>query len=584
MKQRAHSTVSRWPATSIWQPDPALASRVINGLTLDNVTVPLGSADGSTSATLVFDGTQTLGGSGNLLFGGSSGNAVSIPAGQTLTVAAGITVDGQSGMFGTSAISYNSSGGSIINQGTIAADDAGQPSGAPAGTLNIFTEGGLTNSGTLQASNGGTLMLFRYAGQFPNGGAPTAWSSTGTFSVNNGTLNLGGIFTTADVGNFSRSGGTVNLIGNLTNDNNPGLVLDDETGSWNLLGGEIDGGTITTVGSNVLRAIAGGYEAQGTLDSVILAGTLDQATNNNTTVTVTDGLTLNGVIQLGGSDGTTFGTLRFSGTQTLDGSGTLQFGGSSSNGVAVSAGQTLTVGPGVIITGQNGTLGLSAAQANGARWQHRQRGHDCRQQGRHADRRRRHQLLDGNEYADRRNLGSRRRQHAAPARRQHRQQRDQHLAGRPRRSSLQRQREHRALAGLATNLATGTLTIQNGANLSLVVLANQGTLIIGVGSTFTVTGNYSGAGVAAVNGMLKAANVTVGSSGTLAGSGTVVANVVNHGLVSPGNSPGILTVTGNYTQGSDGVLNLEIGGAMPGSDYDQLNVSGVATLDGRGEH
>ena len=92
-----------------------------------------GNADGSTSATLVFDGTQTLGGSGNLLFGGSSGNAVSIPAGQTLTVAAGITVDGQSGMFGTSAISYNSSGGSIINQGTIAADDAGQPTGRRRG-------------------------------------------------------------------------------------------------------------------------------------------------------------------------------------------------------------------------------------------------------------------------------------------------------------------------------------------------------------------------------------------------------------------------------------------------------------------
>jgi hypothetical protein len=43
---------------------------------------------------------------------------------------------------------------------------------------------------------------------------------------------------------------------------------------------------------------------------------------------------------------------------------------------------------------------------------------------------------------------------------------------------------------------------------------------------------------------------------------------------------GILTITGNYTQGSGGTLSDKIGGATPGTQYDQLAVGGTATLDG----
>jgi len=50
--------------------------------------------------------------------------------------------------------------------------------------------------------------------------------------------------------------------------------------------------------------------------------------------------------------------------------------------------------------------------------------------------------------------------------------------------------------------------------------------------------------------------------------------------VAPGNSPGILTVDGNYTQGSSGTLAIEIGGVLPGDDHDKLVVGGIATLDG----
>jgi hypothetical protein len=55
--------------------------------------------------------------------------------------------------------------------------------------------------------------------------------------------------------------------------------------------------------------------------------------------------------------------------------------------------------------------------------------------------------------------------------------------------------------------------------------------------------------------------------------------VVNSGTIDVGGLDwiGALAITGNYTQTSTGVLNLEAAGS---SDYDQLQVSGAATLAG----
>ena len=39
-------------------------------------------------------------------------------------------------------------------------------------------------------------------------------------------------------------------------------------------------------------------------------------------------------------------------------------------------------------------------------------------------------------------------------------------------------------------------------------------------------------------------------------------------------------IRGNYTQTARGTLNIEIGGTMPGTGYDQLVVTGQVTLDG----
>ncbi len=66
----------------------------------------------------------------------------------------------------------------------------------------------------------------------------------------------------------------------------------------------------------------------------------------------------------------------------------------------------------------------------------------------------------------------------------------------------------------------------------------------------------------------------------MGGVGTITANVVSSATVQPGASPGLLTITGNYTQTSNGVLFVELAGLTPGSEFDRLAVSGTATLDG----
>ena len=77
-------------------------------------------------------------------------------------------------------------------------------------------------------------------------------------------------------------------------------------------------------------------------------------------------------------------------------------------------------------------------------------------------------------------------------------------------------------------------------------------------------------------------NATVGrttiSVGALLGGNVIIAgDLVNNGTLSPGNSPGTTTVTGNYTQSPTGNLVIEIASA---TSFDQLIVTGSASLAG----
>ena len=150
-----------------------------------------------------------------------------------------------------------------------------------------------------------------------------------------------------------------------------------------------------------------------------------------------------------------------------------------------------------------------------------------------------------------------------------------------------------ALAG-SGRVTLGSARLITGGNSASTtfsgVIANSGE---GVGSltkigtgTQTLTGinTYTGdtnvnGGVLSVNGSIASPNTFVNPGGTLGGTGFVLGHAMNAGIVSPGNSPGTLSIGGNYTQLSNGTLQIAVLGAQPGQ-FSVLAVGGKAALAG----
>ena len=151
-------------------------------------------------------------------------------------------------------------------------------------------------------------------------------------------------------------------------------------------------------------------------------------------------------------------------------------------------------------------------------------------------------------------------------------------------------------ANLAVSVGGGTAnfngaanTFNRGGNVSAGTLSAGGVTTTIAGGLFDVTGGTFNAGGGTVNvggafhaggGAINAGTMNVNAGGLLYGGGTINGNVINNGTVAPGNSPGTLTINGNYTQGAGGTLAAELGGTTAGANYDVLNVSGAATLNG----
>ncbi|BAV33203.1 outer membrane autotransporter [Sulfuricaulis limicola] len=108
-----------------------------------------------------------------------------------------------------------------------------------------------------------------------------------------------------------------------------------------------------------------------------------------------------------------------------------------------------------------------------------------------------------------------------------------------------------------------------------------------VTNTLTLAANTGSTGIYNLNdGVLRANTITVNSGGTFNfNGGTLSVNQFNGdlanlgGTLAPGNSPGITNITGNYSQSGAGTFAVEIGGIGLGQ-FDMLNISGTATLDG----
>ncbi len=70
------------------------------------------------------------------------------------------------------------------------------------------------------------------------------------------------------------------------------------------------------------------------------------------------------------------------------------------------------------------------------------------------------------------------------------------------------------------------------------------------------------------------------NGGVVTGSGMIAGDVTNNSFISPGHSVGGISILGNYTQGAQGTLVLENGGAAA-NQYDHLQVHGTANLAGK---
>ena len=137
---------------------------------------------------------------------------------------------------------------------------------------------------------------------------------------------------------------------------------------------------------------------------------------------------------------------------------------------------------------------------------------------------------------------------------------------------------------------TGITVNDNGGVVSLLEgVVNLGRYIVNSGYTEVYSTLIATAGVELRGGELFLAGGQITGNVTLAerdavvsGFGTVTGNLANGGQVNVGGigAAGMLTIGGNFTQTSIGVLNLELGGLAQGSEYDTLDVRGTATLDG----
>ena len=134
-------------------------------------------------------------------------------------------------------------------------------------------------------------------------------------------------------------------------------------------------------------------------------------------------------------------------------------------------------------------------------------------------------------------------------------------------------------------VSSGTMAVQSGSSVvsggNLTTPGNfnkSGAGELDVQSNMSVNGTASvDQGLLSVNGNLLANNVAVNPGGTLGGNGTIYCNVNVQGNLSPGNSPGTLTIAGNLVLSSASATNIEIASL---TSFDRIIVGGTATLSG----
>ncbi|HUI40805.1 MAG TPA: hypothetical protein VL523_02435, partial [Terriglobia bacterium] len=518
--------------------------------TINNTgTIQIESRGSDITLNIPANQTLTLTGPGNVTMGDGTSNSYNnhdfISGGNGPT-----TLVNESTIQGTGLIE---NGIAVTNSGTI---NANVPTGANNLQLWLtrLESPGLTNTGTLEATNGGVLILG--AVTLTNTGGTVSASGTGSYVNTYGSSVTGGSFSTSAGGTIytNQNGGNISTITGITNIGAI-VISDTQTAAFS--------GTVTNTGTI-------------TVDS----------SGNSTTLAIPVGqtLTLSGsgkVIMTNFAQNaiqaSSCGSATLINSSTIEGSGTF-FTNTNCSGVMTNSGTLLanqTV-PLIILAAtftNTGTLSVAAGstmdfQGGASRFTNLVNG-----------------TLTGGKYSVTGTLqipGNITTNNAGIT-----------LTGT---TSQILNPNTNALTGFLTNGAKGSFTLAGNQIFTTTgSFNNAGGVKISKGSTFTVGagGSFNQAGgKLTVDGVLAfsttanfasgdafypaAGSVNIQKGSVFGNGGMLGANVKSSGSVTPGDlatTPGVLGVSGAYTQTSAGSLNADISGTIAGSQYGQLRVS-----------
>ena len=578
-------------------------------LTSSNLNIGTGA---TTAVSFTLRGSNNLSGDVNpgqslLVQGSSAGNHASLTAATGFTNSGDITFSSVDAARNTT---LTVSSGTFINQGTINVEPG--TTGARTivanlvnnGTMNLnanttfaTSSGVYTNNGSLNIAVGRTLTISGSSQVFNQNGGDLAISgdfsfSTATFNFNGGAITGTPILTTSNLNISPGATTSVNFTlrnsNNLSGDVHPGqslLIQGSSAGSHASLtaatgftnSGDITFSSIDAGRNTTLTVTSGTFVNQGTINvepgttgaRTIVANLVNNGTlnlNANTTFSKSSGVYTNNA------------SLNIASGRALTISGSSQVFNQNSGDLAVSGdfrfssatfnfnGGTVTGTPVLTSSNLNIATGATAAVSFTLRGPNTFSGDVHPGQS---------LLIQGS------SAGSHASLTAATGFTN---------SGDITFSSIDAGRNTTLTVTSGTFVNQGTINVEpgtTGARTISAELDNGGTVNFRTAATLGRAGaDHTNSGNFNING----ATVTVTGNtltntpgGTISGTGTLnVSGVVftNNGQVSPGLSPGILDLAGDYTQGAPGSVRIEIGGLTAGTGFDQLNITGNATLDG----
>jgi T5SS/PEP-CTERM-associated repeat protein len=448
--------------------------------------------------------------------GATTSNIAALTVGGTRAGAVNVTSGGILSTTSVSFASSNSGNGSISLSG-------------PGSTLNVngpMTFGSL-GSGAITVGSGSTANV--------NG--TLSLGSAGTINLNGGTLNIGTF--TPNGGAFNWSSGAVAFTGTTTLGSTELSTLLGPSGAVSagrtLKGSTFSGNPLTVTGNlTVNGGLVSATEFVNAATMAINSGSVQattQITNNaGSLITVANGGVLNGLtfnngeIQFGGGSARLTGNLVNSGRVTGSGTVSASLTNNASGRVIVDAGQRLVFGGASNSNNSNGSIEMTGGtveftgQLNNAT----------------------NGLISGRGVF---------------------------------RGSSANVSGNGLLNNGAVAFSAGTSDVYG-----RVTNTGNGNIVTVGGGTTTFHDDmiHNGAEIRTASG---ARTVFLGAE-TGAGNFTGTGTVEFQGDLRPGNSPALINFAGDMELGHSAKLNIEIGGTVPGMNFDQLNVANRSTIDG----